>query len=277
MLGYIDSNNEIRAQLKPYVKDGEKYKLSGIIEINSCHYREISLYNRSLIKRKIEPKSYIYLDNDNKAVTNKTLLKELTKLAHYYEIFFSDDKVSGMLSALKTEQELKRERNNVKDMGEALEYLYNEQVLSAQPVKNAISKIMTLREKADDTARGLLNSIEDMKHENLNFNEELFNNLNTYREELLKIDFEKIKYLYSINDCFNEVRTEAEKKRKKWGTRIKGNMVGKLIKISDEISYYKRLMTLYDTVLDMNSSQYIKHINSLNEEKINIRLSLVKS
>lgn len=277
MLGYTELDKKIVKELKPYIKSGEKCKVSGIIEFNNKFYREAIIFKKNFIKMRLEPKGYLYLDDENRVVTNKVVLKDVAKLGYYYELFFYDEKGAGILSTLKTEQDIQTEKNNMNEIEEGLDFLSTQNVADAERVKNVVNKMIELREKGNNILIEVSNIIKNIRQQDLQFNEELLNRIYPFNENILKVNFEKVKYIASIRDCCDEVMVEAEKKRKKWGARIMSNMVGKLIKVSDELSYFKRLLTLYDNVLDMNSNQYIKYLNNLNKERIENRLSLVRN
>lgn len=276
MLGYEKVNMKINEVLNPYKKSSESCKISGIIDCNNKFYREVIFYKRKFLKFKLEVNGYLYLDAENKVINDKSLLKDLFKLGFYYDIFFNDDEAAGILSTLKTEVEVQKEKDIIKEIGEALDYLLKQKVYAAERVKTALIKIFNLKEKSNLILKELSNIIVDVKQQDFKFNEELYNKLYTYYEDILKVNFEKIILMASLEDCIDEVIKEAEKKRKKLDARIISNMVGKLIKLSDELSYYKRLMVIYRDVIHMNTNQYVKYLNNLDKERIENRNNLIR-
>lgn len=276
MLGYTEFDKKKTESLKPYIKSGEKCKVSGIIEFNSKFYREVIFSKKRFMRMRLENNGYLYLDDENKVVTDRTLLKDLVKLGYYYDIFFNADKAAGILSTLKTELDIQKDKNNADEIGEGLDFLLSQKVYAAERVKSVVIKMLNLKEKSNIILEELSNIIKIMRQQDLNFNLELLNKLYPYYEDILKLNFEKIIYISTIQNCIDEVIKEAEKKRKKWGVRIISNMVGKLIKVSDELSYYRRLIEIYSSVLHLNSNQYIKYLNNTNKEKIDKRISLVR-
>jgi len=277
MLGYTEAECKIKEDIRSYIKSAEGCKISGTIEISGKLYREVIIYKSNFFKFKKEVNGYLYLDEENKVVTDKYIMSELAKLCFFYEMFFSEDKSTGILATLKTEADLQRDKDKVEQIAKGLDFLLTQKVYAAERVKGVFIKNYNLEEKSNSILKELANNIRTIRDEDFNFNFELFNNVYQYYEDVVKINFEKVLGIASIGDCIEEVRKEAEKTRKKWGVRAMGNMVGKLIKVSDELSYFKRLISLYRNVLQMNSNQYLKYLNNLNKDKIENKISLIRS
>lgn len=277
MLGYTEIDKEIIEGLRQFKKLGENCKISGAIDLNGKSFREVIFTKKSFGKLKLEIKGYLFLDYENKIVTNKSILNDLMKLGYYYEIFFYDDKGTGILSALKTQGDIQRDKSSLEEVVNGLDFLLEQKVYAAERVKGVIIRMPNLRENNNSTLEELSNLIKEMRKLNLNFNEEMFNKLYPYYEEVLKANFETVKYIATLQDCCDEVIREAEKKRKKWAVRIKSKAVGLLIKVSDELSYYKRLILIYSSILNMNSSQYVKFLKNLNKERIEERINLIRT
>lgn len=276
MLGYTEVETKVNTDIRAYIKPAEGCKVSGAIEVNAKLYKEVIFYKKSFFKFNKEVKGYLYLDNENKIVTEKTIISELAKLCFFYEMFFSEDKTEGILATLKPEAELLRAKDKVKQICEGLDFLLTQKVYGAERVKGIFLKNYNLEEKSNFILEELSSSIKALRDKDSNFNVKLFNKLYPYYEDVLEINFEKVLNAASIGDCIEEVRKEAEKTRKKWGVRAKKNMVGNLIKASDELSYYKRLISIYSSVLQMNSNQYLKYLNTINKDKIEKRINLIR-
>lgn len=275
MLGYIEVD-KVNTEISPYLKPAEGCKISGAIEVNAKLYKEVIFYKKSFFKFNKEVKGYLYFDDENNLVTDKTIISELAKLCFFYEMFFSEDKTEGILATLKTKADLTRDNEKVKQISDGLDFLLTQKVYAAERVKSIFIKNYNLDEKSNSILEELSSNIKTLSDQDSIFNVELFNKLYPYYEEVLKINFEKVLNVASIGDCIEEVRKEAEKIRKKWGVRAMKNMVGKLIKISDELSYFKRLISIYRSVLQMNSSQYLKYLNNTNKDKIEKRIALIR-
>ncbi len=276
MFGYTEVSDEMMSLIKPYIKKSESCKLSGEIELNGKKYREIIFSKRNIKSFKNEQVGYLYIASDNCVVSSQNIQTELARLANYYEIFFSGDKSIGILAALQTEGVLENERNDKEYVLKGLEFLSQEGVSDALRVKDVVNKLPDLREKSNTKINELAARINKIKEENQTFNDEVLEKLYPLYEDILKLNFEKVKFIGMLSDCCDFVKDQAEKMRKKWKIRLKSKLVGPLLRVSDEISYFRRVIRTYEKVLNMNSSQYIKFLNNLNKEKIENRANMVR-
>ena len=276
MLTYTSLSEEMKNLIKPYIKKGEDCKLSGDIELNGKLYREVIFSKRNLKSFKNEQQGYLYIGSDNSILSLKNVQKELAKLAQYFEVFFSEEKGVGILAALQTEGDTERERGHKEDICRGLDFLYEEGIADAARVKEVVKNLPELKEKSSMKIHELSSLVREIKDIKLVFTEELYQRLYPVYEDILKLNFEKVSLIGSITDCCDYVKVQAEKKRKKWKVRFKSNLVGPLLRVGDEISYFRRVIRTYEKVLNMNSSQYIKFLNNLNKEKIENRVSMIR-
>jgi hypothetical protein len=276
MFGYVELSDEIMNAVKSYIKKGEIVKISGEIELNGKYYREVVFSKRNLKSLKNHQQGYLYIDGNNEIVSSKNINRELAKLAHFYEIFFSGEKGLGILAALQAEGEQVTERAHSEEIVQGLDFLYGEGVSEAQKVKEVIKRLPASRERTNSKVNELYLLVNDIKEKNLIFNEELLQKLYQVYEDILKLNFEKVKLIGTLSDCCDFVKEQAEKKRKKWAVRFTKKVVGPLLRASDEISYFKRVIRTYANVLNMTTSQYIKFLNNMNKEKIEARANLVR-
>jgi hypothetical protein len=276
MLAYTELSDEIMNLIKPYMKKGEACKISGEIELNGKLYREVIFSKRNLKSFKNTQQGYLYIASDMSLLCSKTVQKELAKLAQYYEVFFSGEKGEGILAALQTEADTERERGHKENICNGLDFLIGEGVEDAGRVKEVVNRLPEFREKINLKVNELSSLVQNVKETKLTFDEELLQKLYPVYEDILRLNFEKVRLIGSIADCCDYVKDQAEKKRKKWKIRFKSNLVGPLLRVSDEISYFRRVIRTYEKVLNMNASQYIKFLNSLNKEKIENRASMIR-
>jgi hypothetical protein len=276
MLTYTELSDEIMNLIKPYIRKGEACKISGEMQLNGKLYREVIFSKRNLKSFKNEHQGYLYIASDNTILSSKNVQKELAKLAQYYEVFFSEEKSEGILAALQTEVNLERERGHKENICKGLDFLFGEGIEDAARVKEVVNGLPELKEKINLKVNGLSSAAEKAKETKLIFDEELLQKLYPVYEDILRLNFEKVRLIGSIADCCDYVKDQAEKKRKKWKIRFKSNLVGPLLRVSDEISYFRRVIRTYEKVLNMNASQYIKFLNNLNKEKIENRASMIR-
>jgi hypothetical protein len=276
MFGYTELPDEIINLIKPYIKKGETCKVSGEIELNGKLYKEIIFYKRNLKSFKNEQQGYIYITHDNSVVSSKNIQNELAKLANYYEVFFSGDKGTGILAALQAEGVMETERSHKEDVVRGLGFLAEEGVSDAARIKEVFNSLPDLRVKSNVRINELSERIQQAKEGNQIFNQGLLEILYPAYEDILKLNFEKVKLIGTLADCCDYVKSQAEKKRKTWNIRFKSKLVGPLLRVSDEISYFRRVIRTYEKVLNMNTPQYIKFLNNLNKEKIENRANMVR-
>jgi hypothetical protein len=271
MLGYSELNSEIADMIKTYTKKGETCKISGEIELNNKFYREVIFTKRNLKSFKNEQQGYLYIDSDRNIITSKNVQKELAKLAHFYEVFFSGEKGLGILAALQAEDEVEVSRANKEGIEEGLDFLATQGIEDASRIKNVVNSLPKLREQSNKKINELAILVKEAKEQMNTFNDELLQKLYPEYEDILRLNFEKVKLIGTLIDCCDYVKDQAEKIRKKWKIRIKKNVVGQLLRVSDEISYYRRVIRTYEKVLNMSTSQYMKFLTNLNKEKAEAR------
>lgn len=277
MLGYSELSGEINNLINPYVKKGEACKISGDIELNGKHYREIVFTKRNLKSFKNEQQGYLYIDSKNEIITSKNIQKELAQLAHYYEVFFSGEKGLGIIAALQAEGEGEAGRDNKEGIEQGLDFLASSGVEDARRVKKVFNGLPQLREQTTEKVNELTLLAKEVKESNNTFDDKVLERLYPVYEEILRLNFEKVKLIGTLADCCDYVKDQAEKLRKKWKIRVKRNIVGQLLRVSDEISYYRRIIRTYERVLNMSTSQYMKFLNNLNKEKTEARANLART
>jgi post-segregation antitoxin (ccd killing protein) len=163
MFGYTEPSSELMNLIKPYIKRSEDCKVSGEIEFNGKAYREVIFSKRNFKSFKNEQQGYIYISSDNSIVSSKNVQKELAKLAHYYEIFFSGEKAVGILAALQAEGALEVQRGNKEDIITGLDFLFNEGVTDAARVKEVVNTLPELREESSIKIETLASLIKKVK------------------------------------------------------------------------------------------------------------------
>jgi len=68
-----------------------------------------------------------------------------------------------------------------------------------------------------------------------------------------------------------------EKERKKLNVRFNQKIVIPIVKASDQISYFRKVIRTYRRVLNMNTSQYIRFLEDINKNKIEERINLIRN
>lgn len=277
MAAYEELTGELLNVANPYLRKGETFRVSGTLQLNGKAYREIIFLKRNLRMLKMEKQGYLYITSDNTIISSKNVQKEIAKLAHYYEIFYSDEKGVGILTALQSEGDIERNSEDYGEVLKGLEFLQAREVEDIDKIKYVIDKLPVLRNESNEKINELAKLIlENKKNNNTLINEEIIAKLRPLYEEVLRLNFEKVKLIGSLEDCCDKIKDSAEKWRKKWSVRLKRGAVGPLLKVEDEISYFRRVIRTYKSVLDMDAGQYSKFLSNMNKEKIDGRLSLIR-
>lgn len=267
-------SEELKNIAKTYQKSGEYFKEISELEFNGKTYKEIGFYKRGLSLFGSEVLGYIFVDNDNNVLNSQNVIKELCKLAHYNEAFFSTEKGKGILAALKNKDDVISERLEVDPISSGLDFLRDNGVLGTEKIKYVVKKLPDAKEVIDKKTEVFAEVIN--KYRDKIFNEESLKLIYPYYEEILKLNFENVKLIATVADVCQDVQVAAEKTRKKWAIRAKKNVVGQLIRTSDKIVYFKKVIRTYNDVIDMSTSQYVKFLNNMNKDKIENRARLVR-
>lgn len=271
MLMYIEPTVEINKAIHALRKKGEEFKVSGLINYAGKNYREIIIYKKGFSLVKKEAEGYIYLDEENSIIKSQNVINELAKLAHFYEVFFSEEKGGGIVSALQNEGNVLREKSEFDEMINVLESLGNDGVREAFEMKNVMVKLIELRQQSNKIISDLVNDLEALKNKESIFNGEILEKLYPKYEDAIKQNFEKVKLIASFGNNYDYIKDMADKKRKKFSNRFQRKITAPLLKLTYEIGYFKRVIRTYEKVLDMSSSQYSKFFNNMTKEKIESR------
>jgi hypothetical protein len=265
---YTEPTVEINKAIHSLRKKGEEFRVSGLINYAGKNYREVIIYKKGFSLVKKEAEAYIYLDEENSILKSQNVINELAKLAHFYEVFFSDEKGGGIVSALQNEGNVLREKSEFDEMINVLESLGSDGVREAFQLKNVMVKLIELRQQSNQIISDLADDLEVLKDKGAIFNEEILEQLYPKYEAAIKQNFEKVKLIASLRNNYDYIKDMADKKRKKLSNRFQRKITAPLLKLTYEIGYFKRVIRTYEKVLDMSSSQYSKFFNNVTKEKI---------
>lgn len=268
---YIEPTDEIKKVIQPLVKKGEELKVSGFINYAGKNYREVIIYKKGFSLTKKEAEGYIFLDEETNVLKSKNVIKELARLSHFYEVFFSNENGGGIISALQNEGSVLRNISEFNEMMNALETLGNDGVREAFEMKNVMAKLIELRQHSNKIISDIAVELDTLKDREFIFDDEMLEQLYPKYEAAIKQNFEKVKLISSLSECCDYVKDMADKKRKKLSNRFNKKVTAPLMKLTYEIAYFKRIIRTYEKVLDMSSSQYSRFFNNVTKEKIESR------
>lgn len=272
-------SDEQKSIINSFIKKGEDFKELGNLEFNGKTYKEIVFLKKGLKLFGSGPAGYIYIDSDsdsdNKVVNSKNVIKELSRLAYFSEAFFSSEKGKGILASLQSKDDVQSDRIEFEEISRGLDFLKEEKIEGTDKVKHVVKKLPDLKEIIDKGSKKLEEAID--KYRDRPFGEDSLKVIYPLYEDILRLNFENVKFISSLSDVCDNVQVEAEKKRKKWANRVKKNVVGRLMRVSDKIAYFKRVIRTYGDVVNMTTPQYLKFLSDMNKDKIEARSNLVRS
>lgn len=270
MAAYEDASKEVYEKLNSYIKRGEKLKLSKSIEINGEEYRELLFYKKSLLKLQIT--AILYIDSKEEVVKNKVTLKELVKRASYYEVLFGDINNKSILSAIKEEGALKREKRDFEICLEALAYLEKESIKEVLPVKAVIDKLPSLRKINNDRLIELQSVLVDEQ----GLRDDAFYKLRTTYLQVLEENYQAIKLIVDGMSYYDNLKSIVVKKRRNPMIRFNRKISEPLFKLEYQLSYFKRFLNTYSSVIGLSAFQYRKYIENTEKNNIHLRIKLIR-
>ncbi|MCX7695483.1 MAG: hypothetical protein N2Z71_07260, partial [Caloramator sp.] len=114
-------------------------------------------------------------------------------------------------------------------------------------------------------------------NENLIFNKKILDEIMPYYRRALLKNFEKIKLINKTKDEIDDVKSALNKKRKSLRFRISGTeLMDCLNRLDYGIDYFKRVLTVYEPVLDMNDKEYLEYLDSMDRKNVEEKLSKLR-
>ncbi|APQ96678.1 hypothetical protein FDB72_15190 [Clostridium botulinum] len=275
MFKYSKADEVLKEKLSSYTNKGEYLLVSDVIKYNQIEYREVLFNKKTLLME--ESKGIEYIDENNNIVQDKNIQKSLATLAYYYEIFFCINKKNNIFKALRSEEDLHKENEDIELSIKALEFLQKEKVKDIEKVKNILLELPSLRKKTNDLLKEMKSIIENIFNEEDAMSKESFKKVYTIYKEILKLNFKNVKLIYSGIDYYDYIKGCINKKRKSFSIRFNKKISDPLFKLDYQINYFKKLLKTYNEILCMNEREYLKFIHNSEKENINERLYLVRA
>lgn len=120
MFKYSKADEVLKEKLSSYINKGEYLLISDVIKYNQIEYREVLFNKKNLLIEEV--KGIGYIDENNNIVQDKNIQKSLATLAYYYEIFFCINKKNNIFKALRSEEDLHKENEDIELSIKALEF-----------------------------------------------------------------------------------------------------------------------------------------------------------
>jgi hypothetical protein len=277
MTMYSPASEEILEITKKYIKKGEVAKVSHDLEYNNVLYKEIVFTKKMFKNLRKEPLGYIYINERNEIVTEKTLQERLAKLGYFSEIFYNTENRTCIINALQDEGVIEKDRKDYKLAETGLSFLTKEGIVDSEQVKRIVIQLPDIRQSNNEVLTQVIGKakafIEEKKYFNIGMLEEL---LPIYRESL-SINLQKIRLIDSGKECYTNIKRTSEKKKKQWAIRFNHKLTEPLMKISYMMGYFLKLVETCESMSRMSDAEYFKHLSSVEKENIEFRVNLNRS
>jgi hypothetical protein len=274
---YSIASEEILEHIKKYTRKGEIAKISDAFEYNNVLYREIT-FSRKLFKNfRKEDLGYIYINEKNEIIAEKSLQERLAKLAYFSEIFYNTKSRTCIVNAFQDEALIEKDRKDYKLVTEGLDFLTKEGIVDSEQVKQIIIKLPDIRKNNNKVLKELMEKAKELKEEKKYFNAYMLEELLPTYREALSINLQKIKLIDSGRDCYVNIKKTAEKKRKQMSIRFNRKLTEPLMKISYMMGYFIKLVDTCETISKMSDTQYFKYLSNVEKENVDFRVKLNRS
>lgn len=272
----MPENSQFKCTTDKFTNNGEKYEISALVQIDGIKYYIVSYYKKHFNIINKEPVGYIFIDEKGNVVQNKILQARLGKLFYFYDIFYNDESKSNIKNALREQILIERDIRDFKDVISGLDFLSKEGLESAEIVKTYIEKIPKLRELNNIKFQEAIDVIKKCKNENIEFDEEILESVLPIYKEALLYNFDKVKTIAAGTVYYDEIKSTAEKKKKQFSVRFNKKLTTPLMKLTYQIGYFKRVITTYEKVLNMNTNQYSKFLEKVQKDNIEEKLKIIR-
>ena len=271
---YSLTSKEILEHIKQYTKKGELAKISDPLEYNNILYREITFSKKLFNNFRKEDLGYLYINEKNEIVTEKSLQEKLAKLAYFSEVFYNKENRVCIVNAYQDETIIEKDKRDYKLVAEGLDFLTKEGIVDSEQVKQIIIKLPEIRKSNNEALKKLMTKAAECKEEKKYFNVVMLEELLPIYRDALSINLQKIRIIDSGRECYANIKKTAEKKRKQMSIRFNRKLTEPLMKISYMMGYFIKLVGTCETISKMSDTQYFKYLGTVEKENIDYRVKL---
>ncbi|WP_027308866.1 hypothetical protein [Caloramator sp. ALD01] len=277
MLIFTKAEGRFKEISDKYIKKSEVARVSLPIEYKGQLYREIQFNKVFLGSVRQTVNGYIYVTEDGQKVEDERDIKELSYLAYQFEVLFDDVFSGGIPKAVTEEKQLKREEKDFEKMLVALDALKAEGLEKTEKLRDAFLRLTYLKRENNKALKELIDKVNSLSNENIVFSKKILDEIMPYYRGALLKNFEKIKLIAKTKDEIDDVRSALNKKRKSLRFRISGTeLMDCLNRLDYGIDYFKKVLTVYEPVLDMSDKEYIKYLDSMDRKNVEEKLSKLR-
>ncbi len=277
MTTYSLAPKETLEHLKQYTKKGEVVKISDALEYNNTVYKEITFSKKMFTNFRKEHLGYLYINEKNEVVVEKSLQGKLAKLAYFFEIFYNTENRTCIVNAFQDEGLIEKDKKDYQLVAEGLDFLTKEGIVDSEQVKQIIIELPQIRKKNNEVLKELMTKSQECREEKKYFNTHMLEELLPTYRDALSINLQKIRLIDSGRDCYANIKKTAEKNRKRMSIRFNRKLTEPLIKISYMMGYFIKLVSTCETISKMSDTEYFKYLSTIEKENIDYRVNLNRS
>lgn len=271
---YQLASKEILENIKQYTKSGELVKVSDALEYNNILYREITFSKKFLSAFRKENLGYIYINEKNEIINEKSLQEKLAKLAYFSEVFFNTESKICIVNAFQDEGTVEKNRKDYKLVAEGLDFLTKEGIVDSARVKEIVVKLPSIREKNNVVLKELMDIAGEYREEKKYFNAQMLEELLPIYREALSINLQKIRLVDASRECYANIKKTADKKKKQMSIRFNHKLTEPLLKISYTMGYFIKLVNTCETISKMSDNQYFKYLINIEKQNVDFRVKM---
>jgi hypothetical protein len=262
-----------------YKEGNEISSLSKPVEINGKIYREI-IFNKTMFgKPNKKIAGTLYISENGDLVKDIKLQKQIASTSYYSEVIFDEAYAKSLQRAITAEAEILKEEAEYETVIGVLEILKGEGVEGTDEVANILLGLPSLKRDNNKAIEDFIQKLEEHKQqgENQTLNRAKINELLTYYRDILIKNFKRVKFINKQKENYNKISEEVSKRRKNIKTRLFDKQTRYMLnKIDHTLTHLQKILTTYDSVLNMSEAEYIKFLDKMDEEKIKSRLEVTR-
>lgn len=277
MLIFTNDLGAMQSISDKYKKSGEVSSLSLPIEFEGRRYREIVYRETFLGKPKKAISGIIFAAENGELVTDNRIIRELLNLSYYMEIIFDDSSIESFNKAIAPDMEIRKEKRDYEEIINIFEELKQSGTSNLENLRGILIVLPQLKVESNELLHKYMDRVNSYASNNFVFTKEVLDGIMPiYRDVLLK-NIQRVKYVNSGRHYYDHIKEKAYQLRKKYRWRLIGRGgIDPLLKLEHTISYFKRMLSVYEQVLNLNEAQYLKYIKNTENQNIEARQKLIR-
>lgn len=273
---YKDVDKETLEVIKSFCQSGEITKAVWI-KHNDKIYKSIQFRKKGFGKDYYILKGILFLTEENEIVKDEVLLEELEKLTYYYKIIFNEENKNSIVSTFENEDSIIRYEDDSNRSLKALDFLKDEGMDEVSKLKEIIIKVVELRKGKNNRVKELLTLNNTIKDSEFIFSDDVLNEAYKIFEDILRINFQSVKLVNSWRVHYEDLIKRIRKKKMSLAVKLNRDLNVSFIKLEYIVSYFKKVLNTYDSILDLDQNAYMKYIRSKHRENIKENLKGIRA